>query len=375
MPFSTHLRNAFANDPATFLRDHHVLVNGSLGDFDTGGVNPLINSMPGGAGGPWNIAPAAIHTDLTAPQLFAYFNDAVRAAHRTMVPFAHDEVLIEFDAATPVNGVAGLPVSFVPYYSGRSFGARLPVDPNPVAPTDAFAMTCTMDGCSLQISGSTEAPFVSHTNVADIAPAAGATAWLVRQGVMTARLLQTLVSFTNNVGAAVPPLPVPGLNHINDPNYGPLNYGYWTTHYPQAPGYTVNYKENIQSALVAQMNFQGGRVWRGARVVGLLADDQYWLELIRDNLDAPPGLFGGVYQPMWPPASVVVVGKRHNNIWEFFYQECQTLRFYITRQRGLSRTLLMNPAGTAPADFDATTIMNHGQLWPERSRFIFRIPG
>jgi len=56
MPFSNALRIAFAQNPQNFLRDHHVLVNGSLGDLDTGGVNPLLNSMPGGgAGGPWNI--------------------------------------------------------------------------------------------------------------------------------------------------------------------------------------------------------------------------------------------------------------------------------------------------------------------------------
>jgi len=127
------------------------------------------------------------------------------------------------------------------------------------------------------------------------------------------------------------------------------------------------------------MGIQGGRIWRGATNAGWFATDQYWLELIRDNLDAPPGLFGGVYQPMWPPSSVVVIGKRQNNIWQFFYQECQTLRFYITRERttqlNTSSTLLMNLAGTAPANYDATTIMNYGQLWPEPSRFIFRVAG
>jgi hypothetical protein len=308
MPFSNALRIAFANNPATFLRDHRVSVNGSLGNVDAGGVNPLLNSMPGrGAAGPWNIGAGGIHTDLTAPQLFAYFNDAVPTAHHTMIPFAHDGVEIVFDAASPVNGVVGLPVSFIPYFTGRSYGARLPVDPNPAAPTDALAVTCTMDGCSLQISGSTEAPFVSHTNVADIAPGPGPTAWLERQGVMTARLLLTRVSLALNIAAAPGPLPVPGPNHINDPHYSPFSYGFWTNHYPQSPGYTVNYKENIQTALAAQMGFQGGRIWRGARDVGWLATDQYWLELIRDNLDGPPvGFFGGgVYQPMSPPTSVV----------------------------------------------------------------------
>jgi hypothetical protein len=78
MPFSNVLRDAFANDPETFLRNYHVRVMGSLADRDTGRVNPLLNSMPGGVRGPWNIPHAGIYTDLAAPQLFAYFNDAVR---------------------------------------------------------------------------------------------------------------------------------------------------------------------------------------------------------------------------------------------------------------------------------------------------------
>jgi hypothetical protein len=182
---------------------------------------------------------------------------------------------------------------------------------------------------------------------------------------MTARLFATLTSFVGNVRNALPALPVPGPNHINDPNYCRFNYGFWTNHYPQSPGYTVNYKENIQTALVAQMGFQGGRVWRGGTVAGLLANDQYWLELIRDNLDAP-----GVYQPMSPPVSVVVVGKRQNNIWRFYYQECEALIFRISRERRGRRTSLTNPAY-----YQAVTIMNHGQLWPEPSRSIFRIDG
>ena len=116
MPFSNALRNAFAQDPQTFLRNYHVRVMGSLADRDTGRVNRLMNSMPGGVGGPWDIPHAGIHTDLRAPQLFAYFNDAEPSPDHTMIPFAHDQVVINFDAANAVHGVPGLLVSLIPYH-------------------------------------------------------------------------------------------------------------------------------------------------------------------------------------------------------------------------------------------------------------------
>jgi hypothetical protein len=47
MPFSNALRIAFAQTTLKLSEGHHVLVNGSLGNLDGGGVNILLNSMRG----------------------------------------------------------------------------------------------------------------------------------------------------------------------------------------------------------------------------------------------------------------------------------------------------------------------------------------
>ena len=94
-----------------------------------------------------------------------------------------------------------VPVYVIPYQGGRALGVQLP-DQATDGQAQAWAVTATQNGCTVEISGSRSSPYASHTNVIDAQAA-------MRQNKMNTRLSKLQQRFQAAAQAVVGIGPLP----------------------------------------------------------------------------------------------------------------------------------------------------------------------
>ncbi len=236
---------------------------------------------------------------------------------------------VYFDTASPVGGVAGLPVYLIPSAADQAIGAQLPVhapgNPN-------YVFTTTQDGCTVEISGPPNQPFVSHSN----AYTAGAGAAAALPGKIAA--FQAAL-----VAGGADPLVV-GQNRAQFALYPDAALG------GVAAG-GQNEAQSDQARRLLQGAHANIQTYRKHKRIG--HSRTYWT-VHQDIINILNG--GG----QWKPSTSLIAGNWEAPGWAFYYQECGRLKMQETKHRKLGRIVLR----VRHREHDGQTVFVVGRFWP-----------
>ena len=269
-----------------------------------------------------------------APMAYAYFKMDQPATYTDIFPFSKSRVMITLDRKTSRYDDKkhwGLPIYIIPYCGGSGLGVRLPAGDE-----DAYAVTTTLNGCTVEISGPHDSPVASHTNVIDIARREK------RKGKLKRRLVALKDRFEKEYG-------------LDDYDKNRVRFGHYaikddTTSY--------NYSQDVRNFMTSIE----GRTFKGGREeLSCTSHRRYMItptkETIEDNTDDNT------------PPDAIVLGHRTGGSWTFYYQEISRLQFHVEQVDKVGpklvtgRTTIQTRSG-APKKHDVIVIVNHGELWP-----------
>lgn len=345
------LHDEFANDLPRFLKEHAVCVNG-------GSVQNLVGGGTIGAA----IAAQGIQTtqkavggaakagvSLAAPLFSPTFAKTRDAENANLLDFSRPIVTINLGP----HVVAGLPVYLMPYEGGSARGVRLPAhgsDPFNVA----YAMTATLNGCTVEISGTPASPYASHTNVIDVTDNDPAQKWFAREQKINARVFRLQQRFAAAETAAAGNPAAPSQNRTQ--------FGFYDSGGPGAVA--AGRHKNYNTAMKDAGDRAEGRFGKATRrESNLLSHYRYMCVPTDESILA-------LRNRAMPP-NAVVVGRRDSGGWKFFYQVYAEVAFHIKRQLkvksievGSGEFLMRDDDGTKRKKFHATVVLAYGELWP-----------
>src|SRR5919202_2989686 len=338
---AVNYRLEFETDIEAFLRTYALYVNGALLNQINGDGQTVGTLIGGGFAG----AQGSTLVSLNAPLVYAHFSLKQAASNPNYIPISAESVQMKFD-----NNNTGLPIYLIPYEGTRSLGVKLPRG-NHVA----YAITATLNGCTVEISGSDTEPYVSHSNVYNVTHAVPATQFANRQIAMTTRLAGLKTDFTTAETTAGNV--VPGVNNVNNPNYNPLNFAFYANHAnpPGYPGTTVDYRNDVEQVATLLAGGTPPITQKGGRQdTNLISHSRYMLTLTQASLQT--------YQdPQVPPNAIVVARRSAGNPgqWTFYYQEYASLTFNVREKAKVGPKLVISD--TDLGNKNALVIMNSGK--------------
>jgi hypothetical protein len=336
----------------TFLASYCVEVRSGMNNM-THHSHQTVQSLLANAGFTYGAAARRSEVSLTAPLVRAYFTQFSPRQYDNMLPFSTDVVHVTLDSDDHSN--TNVPVYVIPYDGGTGRGVKLPSQATDGL-LDVYAVTATQTGCTVEISGTAQSPYASHTNVRDQADAA-------KQAKMTQRVNRLVQRFEDAERVALGIGPGLALPAANDPTQQRVQMRHFAPAAP-APAQNVNYTGDV-TAIINQLDAQTRQVHqqlKGARVsTGRFSHVRY--------LYKPSG---ASVQDLNTPAQTValVVGHRSGGVWSFYYQEWANVGFKVREvtKRGSSWVVsdqwILNAAGTARRVHHCDVVINYGRLWP-----------
>jgi len=344
------LRNDFENDLTAFLQKYALIVNGGSAQNLAGGgaIGAAIAAQgiqttqkPGGVA-------AKSGVSLQAPRFSPTFTETRPAENANFLDFSRSQVTATLDDYV----VGGLPVYLMPYEGASARGVKLPAHG-----TDAFnvayAMTTTLNGCTVEVSGTVDAPYASHTNVIDVDNNDAAQKWFAREQKINARLFKLQQRFTAAEVVAGGAAAAPTLNRAQFGFYDPSGAG-------AVPG--AQHK-NYNTAMQNSANQADGQIRKTRRREDtMFGHYRYYCVPTDDTITA-------LRNRAMPP-NAIVIGRRDHAGWKFYYQVYAEMAFNINRLLKIkgfkwgSGEFIMNNAGTKREKFHATVVLAYGQLWP-----------
>ncbi len=344
-------QDEFANNLLRFLKEHALCVNGGSVQALTGGstVGAAIAAQgiqttqkaPGVA--------AKAGVSLGAPLFSPSFAKTRDAENADLLDFSRPIVTVNLGP----HVATGLPVYLMPYEGGAARGVRLPAhgsDPYNVA----YAMTATLNGCTVEVSGTPASPYASHTNVIDVTHGDAAQKWFAREQKINARLFRLQQRFAAAETAA-------GGNPAAPPQ-NRTQFGFYDSAGPGAvaAGRHKNYNTAMKHAGDRAEGQFGKTMRRESKMFGhyryMCVPTDESIQTLR-NRALPP--------------NAVVVGRRDSGGWKFFYQVYAEVGFNIKRQLkmkgiavGSGEFLMKDDDDTKRKKFHATVVLAYGELWP-----------
>jgi len=345
------LQDEFTNDLLKFLKEHAVLVNGgsaqNLAGGGTIGAAITAQGIQTTQKAPGVAAKAGV--SLAAPLFSPSFAKTRDAENADLLDFSRPMVTVSLGA----HVATGLPVYLMPYEGGGGRGVRLPAhgtDPYNVA----YAMTATLNGCTVEVSGTPASPYASHTNVIDVTAGTAAQKWIAREQKINARLFRLQQRFAAAEAAGGGNAAAPALNRTQFGFYDSTGAG------AVAAGSHKNYNAAMKNT-VDRAEGQFGKTTR--REDKLFTHYRYYCVPTDESIQT-------LRNRQLPP-NAVVVGRRDAGGWKFFYQVYAEVTFNIKRQlkmKGIelgSGEYLMNEGDdTKRKKYHATVVLAYGELWP-----------
>lgn len=332
-------------------------VQGFLGRYAVSVAGGLTNNAHGG--GSVQDALAAVgfvmgrrkfEVKRRAPELFAFFNVQAAARNTDKLPFSKSQVRITL-GPDDLSGTC-VPVYLIPYAGGRALGVQLP-DQATDGRAEAWAVTATQNGCTVEISGSRSSPYASHTNVIDAQA-------VRRQSTINSRLNKLQQRFRSAAQSEYGRGPLPAQH---DPDQNRVQFGHYLPNGVNPAHNFHGYQQHVGGVagnlnaitLGANQTIKGGRV-----ETGLTTHTRF-------RITPTAGTIALLQNPAAPP-NALVVGHRINDLWTFYFQEYTSMNFEVREVKKfgpklrLSNNWIMN--GAARREFNAVVILSHGQLWP-----------
>ena len=286
---------------------------------------------------------------MTAPLLTANFVKSQSRAHKDYLDFSAAQITIQLDR---FNAPTDLPVYLIPYEGGSGRGVKLPAHGTDGFPV-AYAMTATQNGCTVEVSGTQDSPYASHTNVIDVTHASADQKWADREAKINLRLARLQARFAMAEAAAGGDTTAPASNRTQ--------FGFYDPSGPGGAGSFVNYNAQMQKVANAQDGVPGKT---GDREEGFLSHFRYYAvptdRVIHDcrNRRLPP--------------QALVVGRRDAGGWTFYYQVWRPMQFFIKRVRKahglkIGRGEYLVDGQGRKQEFPITAILDYGELWPNHT--------
>lgn len=337
------LVDEFTNDPEDFLSRYAVSVraaetssvvdaNGNtIWNAGLGRFLQLSDITGNHFGGTANYGRSA---SLNAYQATAFFRLSSAAAETNMIGCSVGQVEISFSQAAQVNGQNGVPIYIIPYQGTKSLGVKLPAGLG-----DAYAMTATQNGCTVEISGTRQRPYASHSNSANLG--------VVNNDFAARGLLMR--DHLDNLHQAYTQAEQNAHGNVARHTQNRAQFNFFTPS-NQFQGANVNYQDITRLIGLAQ---NARRNIKGRRVNSKVGHVRYYLTLARATIDA-------MNNRQMPPQAIVM-GKRSNGVWTFYYQTWRPLSIEVRKSHKLWGLKVRTENLGAK---HITGIMAHGQLWP-----------
>lgn len=322
-----------ANPILTFLQRY---ATGTVKSFDT-------NTVPFAHGRSFHAG--AIHFRHDAPVVHATFQEW--AARNTNL-FAFSRPVAEITLhQTPREH--SIPVYYIPYLPNTTSGVRLPSAADDGRPV-AYALTDTMTGCTLSVSGDPRSPLAAHSNVMTTPDFSKATMLSVRLGMLE-RVARTHYQ---------------ALPHPPDLTTNQSRLEVFNERVDVAVAHTDYFRTTVApaSARLARLRASPtglvGAVTQ--RSVGWTSSYTQW------EYRPAPGQVTALYDPnsMIP---LTMIGERRGGQWRFYHQQSTQLGFQaaqVTRaywdNRELARTV-------DPTIRRCDVILNRGEFWPVQTNY------
>jgi hypothetical protein len=346
------LQDEFSNDLLRFLKEHALLVSGgSAQDLAGGGKIGAAIAAQGlqstqKAGGVAAKSGVSLGAPLFSPS-FAKTRDAENA---DLLDFSRPTVTVTLRP----HVVTGLPVYLMPYEGAAARGVRLPPHGSDTFNV-AYAMTTTLNGCTVEVSGTPASPYASHSNVIDVDHGDAAQKWFAREQKINARLFKLQQRFAAAEAA------VPGGNAAA-PALNRTQFGFYDSTGPGAvaAGRHKNYNTSMKDAGDRAAGQLGKTTRRESTTFGhyryMCVPTDESIQALR-NRASPP--------------NAVVIGRRDGGGWKFYYQVYSDVGFNIKRQLKMSgmalgsgEFIMRDDDDTKRKKYFATVVLAYGELWP-----------
>lgn len=346
------LRDEFENDLLRFFQHHAVIVNGGSAQNVTGGAATIGAAITAQGLQSTQKAPGVAAKSgvmLGAPLFSPTFAETRAAENGDVLDFSRPQITVNLGA----HNAAGLPVYLMPYEGASARGVKLPAHG-----TDGFAvawaMTTTLNGCTVEVSGDAASPYASHTNVIDVNNNDAAQKWIAREQKINARLFNLQQRFAAAEAAAGGNAAAPAMNRAQFGFYDPSGAG------GVAAGQHKNYNAAMQRT-ANQADGQAGKTTR--RENNTFSHYRYYCLPTDDTIQA-------LRNRAMPP-NAIVVGRRDISGWKFYYQVYAEMAFNIKRvlkfkgiQLGDGEFIMSDADDTKRKKYHATVVLAYGQLWP-----------
>ena len=348
------LQDEFANDLLRFFKEHALCVNGgSVQNLAGGGtVGSAIAAQGIQATQKATGGAAKAGVSLGAPLFSPSFAKTRDAENGDLLDFSRPVVTVNLGP----HVATGLPVYLIPYEGGAARGVRLPAhgsDPYNVA----YATTATLNGCTVEVSGTPASPYASHTNVIDVTHGDAAQKWFAREQKINARLYRLQQRFAAAETAAGGNPAAPAQNRTQFGFYDSGGLG------AVAAGRHKNYNTAMKDA-GDRAEGQFGKTTR--RESKLFGHYRYMCVPTDESIQT--------LRTRALPPNAVVVGRRDAGGWKFFYQVYAEMTFNIKRQLkvkgmalGSGEFLMKDDDDTTRKKYHAIVVLAYGELWPNMS--------
>ena len=346
------LQDDFSNDLLRFLKEHALSVSGGSAQNLAGGgtIGAAIGAQgiqsTQKAGG----VAAKSGVSLGAPLFSPGFAKTRDAENADLLDFSRPIVTVTLGP----HVVTSLPVYLMPYEGAAARGVRLPAHGSD-AFNVAYAMTTTLNGCTVEVSGTPASPYASHSNVIDVTHGDAAQKWFAREQKINARLFRLQQRFAAAEAAA------PGGNAAA-PAMNRTQFGFYDSAGPGAvaAGRHKNYNTSMKDAADRAAGQVGKTMRRESTTLGhyryMCVPTDESIQQLR-NRAMPP--------------NAVVVGRRDAGGWKFYYQVYAEVAFNIKRQlkmKGISlgsgEFITQDDNDTKRKKYHATVVLAYGELWP-----------
>lgn len=271
----------------------------------------------------------------TAPQLHAIFDDDA-ARNPGLFRFSKPQTFMEL---SDQPGAESVPVYLIPYEDDTTIGVKLPA-----GDTVAYAVTATMNGCTLSVSGDPHSPLVSHSNVKE-------TPDFSKAAMLSVRLDMLRIVAQRKLDH--PPL----LQHT-DLSSHPARLEVFSD--PGAAGVMhVNYFKNTVAPSghnLARMSNHGQAV---PQATHFLTTTEVEYRPRKSEVDA---LFDNDRI-----VNLTMMGERRNGTWTFYHQQSQMLAFEawdVTRWRATGGE---KSRVKRTGSLTCCAILNWGEFWPNQT--------
>ncbi|MGC2854508.1 hypothetical protein ACM64Y_03460 [Novispirillum sp. DQ9] len=271
----------------------------------------------------------------TAPQLYAVFDDDP-PRNPGIFRFSKPQAFVELSDQA---GADTVPVYVIPYEDDTTIGVKLPA-----GDTVAYAVTATMNGCTLSVSGDPRSPLVSHSNVKE-------TPDFSKAAMLSVRLDMLRIVAQRKLDH--PPL----LQHT-DLSSQPARLEVFSD--AQAPGVThVNYFKSTVTPSgnnLARMRVHGQTVHQATHYL-TTSEVEY-----RPKKGEVSNLFSNDRI-----VNLTMMGERRNGTWTFYHQQSQVIAFEawdVVRWRATGGEKIRVKRNGI---LSCSAILNWGEFWPNQT--------